>query len=168
MSVADLTRQVGIAKGSFYLLYESKEALVMEVLIDAETGVRTSLRETAADRSGTAEATMTAVVRSMFEAIGSHPVLGLLADPEEGPHIFRMVSAEELAARTADDDRWFAELTQQLKADGVMSASVPDDSLAAIARLALTVTRDPDLAGHPGLVGMLCESLGARLAGVRT
>jgi AcrR family transcriptional regulator len=167
MSVADLTRQVGISKGSFYLLYESKDTLVMTVLGDAEAEVRTALQETAADRSETSAETMTAIVRSMFDAVGSHPVLGLLADPEEGPHIFRMVPPEELAARAADDDRWFAELTERLKADGVMSAAVDDDALAAIARLALTVTRDPDLAEHRGLIGLLCESLGAQLAGDR-
>ncbi len=165
MSVADLTRQVGISKGAFYLLYESKDTLVMEVLSDAEAEVRMALQETAADRSGTPAATMTEVVRAMFEAVGRHPVIGLLADPEEGPHIFRMVPPEELAARVADDDRWFADLAEQLKADGVMSVAVDDDALAAIARLSLTVTRDPDLAAHQGLIGMLCESLGAHLAG---
>lgn len=165
MSVADLTRQVGISKGAFYLLYESKDALVMEVLGEVETEVRSALQETAADRSGTPAATMTEAVRSMFEAVGSHPVLALLADPEEGPHIFRMVPAEDMAAMAADDDRWFAELAGQLKDDRVMSDAVGDDALAAIARLALTVTRDPDLAKHPGLVGLLCDALGAHLAG---
>jgi len=167
MSVADLARQVGISKGAFYLLYESKDALVMGVLGDAEAEVRSALRETAADRSGTPAATMSEVVRAMFEAVGSHPVLGLLADPEEGPHIFRMVPPEDMAARAADDDRWFAELAGQLKADGVMSDAVGDDALAAIARLALTVKRDPDLAEHSALVGLLCEALGAHLAGER-
>lgn len=167
MSVADLTRQVGISKGAFYLLYESKDALVMEVLENVEAEVRSALQKTAADRSGNPTATMTEVVTSMFDAVGSHPVLALLADPEEGPHIFRMVPAEDMAAMAADDDRWFAELAGQLKADGVMSDAVGDDALAAIARLALTVTRDPDLAEHPGLVGLLCEALGAHLAGGR-
>lgn len=167
MSVADLTRQVGISKGAFYLLYDSKDALVMEVLGGAEAEARVALRETADDRSGTPAATMTEVVRAMFAAVGSHPVLALLADPDEGPHIFRMVSDDEMAARAADDDRWFAELAAQLKADGVMSDAIDDDALAAIARLALTVSRDPDLVEHQGLVGMLCESLGAHLAGDR-
>lgn len=165
MSVADLTRQVGISKGAFYLLYESKDALVMEVLGNVEAEVRAALQETASDRSETPAATMTEVVRTMFDAVGSHPVLALLADPEEGPHIFRMVPPEDMAEMAADDDRWFAELAGQLQADGVMSTAVDDDALAAIARLALTVARDPDLAGHPGLVGMLCESLGQYLAG---
>ena len=168
MSVADLTRQVGISKGAFYLLYESKDALVMDVLGGAEAEVRTALVATAADRSGAPTTTMTRVVRAMFSAVGSHPVLALLVDPDEGPHIFRMVPDDEMAARAADDDRWFAGLAAQLKADGVMSDAVDDDALAAIARLALTVSRDPDLAKHHGLVGMLCDSLGAHLAGDRT
>jgi AcrR family transcriptional regulator len=167
MAVADLTRQVGISKGAFYLLYESKDALVMEVLGDAEAEVRSALQETAAERSGTPADTMIGVVRAMFEAVGSHPVLALLADPEEGPHIFRMVPPDEMTARVADDDRWFAGLATQLKADGAMSDAVDDDALAAVARLALTVKRDPDLAAHEGLVDLLCESLGTHLAGAR-
>ena len=165
MSVADLTRQVGISKGAFYLLYESKDALVMEVLGAVEAEMRSALQQAVVERSGTPVETMTQVVRALFDAVGGHPVLGLLADPEEGPHIFRMVPPDEMAARAEDDDRWFAELAQQLKADGVMSASVDDDALAAIARLSLTVARDPELSAHPGLVPMLCESLGAHLAG---
>ena len=164
MSVADLTRQVGISKGAFYLLFESKDALVMELLEGAETEVRAALQDTAADRAGTPAEIMTAIVRALFDAVTSHPVLGLLADPEEGPHIFRMVPPEDMAARAADDDRWFGELSRQLKADEILAAGVGDDVLAAVARLALTTTRDPDLTDHPSLIDLLCEALGHRLA----
>ncbi|MEX0757514.1 MAG: TetR/AcrR family transcriptional regulator, partial [Acidimicrobiia bacterium] len=88
MSVADLARQVGISKGAFYLLYESKDALVMEILDEVESEVRNQLVEVAGDRTGSPTQVMHGVVRTMFEAVGGHPVLALLADPEEGPHIF--------------------------------------------------------------------------------
>lgn len=165
MPVADLARQVGISKGAFYLLYESKDALVMEVLGVAESEVRTHVIETAADRSGGPAATMTRVVRAMFDAIHRHPILALLADPDEGPLIWRMVPPAEMEERMVDDDRWFGDLATRLKADGAMASDIDDDMLAAIARLGLTIGRDPDLARHPGLVDLLAEALGARLAG---
>ena len=165
MAVADLTRAVGISKGAFYLLYESKDALVMEILGEVEVELRTLLTEVAADRSGTPTEVMTAVVRTFFDAVGTHPIMALLADPEEGAHIFRMVTPEQMEERMADDDRWFGDLTARLKADGVLATDTPDDILAAVARLALTVRRDPDLERHPGLVDVLCEALGARMAG---
>ncbi|HVR32386.1 MAG TPA: TetR/AcrR family transcriptional regulator [Acidimicrobiia bacterium] len=165
MSIADLTRQVGVSKGAFYLLYESKDQLVMEVLGEVEEELRTTLSEVAGEREGTTVAVMTRVVRSLFDAVGNHPVLALLADPDEGPHIFRMVPPDEMEERMADDDRWFAGLAADLQADGVLAPDVGDDILAGIARLALTVRRDPDLRRHRYLVDILCESLGARLGG---
>lgn len=165
MSVADLARQVGISKGAFYLLYESKDALVMEILDEVESEVRNRLLEVATDRSGSPSEVMFGVIRTMFDAVGGHPVLALLADPEEGPHIFRMVPPEQLAERMADDDRWFAEVAAGLRADGILADDVTDDILAAIARMALTVSRDPDLVAHPSLIAVLCEALADRLAG---
>ena len=165
MSVADLARQVGISKGAFYLLYESKDTLVMEILDEVEYEVRNRLLEVAADRAGSPSEVMSGVVRTMFEAVGGHPVLALLADPEEGPHIFRMVPPEQMAARMADDDRWFGEVAAGLRSDGIFADDVADDILAAIARMALTVSRDPGLVAHPSLIDVLCEALGDRLAG---
>ena len=165
MSISDLTRQVGISKGAFYLLYESKDQLVMEVLGEVEDELRSTLSEVAGDRSGAPVDVMTTVVRALFDAVGNHPVLALLADPDEGPHIFRMIPPDEMEERMADDDRWFAELAADLRADGVLAPDVGDDILAGIARLALTVRRDPDLRRHRHLVDILCESLGARLGG---
>lgn len=164
MAVGDLTRAVGISKGAFYLLYESKDALVMEILGDVEVELRALLTDVAGDRSGTPVEVMTVIVRTLFEAVGTHPIMALLADPEEGAHIFRMVTPEQLEERMVDDDRWFGDLTARLKADGVLAADIGDDILAAVARLALTVRRDPDLERHPALVDVLCDALGARLA----
>lgn len=165
MSVADLARQVGISKGGFYLLYDSKDALVMEILDEVESEVRSQLLEVASDRSGSPSEVMAGVVRTMFEAVGGHPVLALLADPDEGPHIFRMVPPDQMAERMADDDRWFAELATELRTDGVLADDAADDILAAIARMALTVSRDPDLVAHPSLINVLREALAVRLAG---
>ncbi|MEX2278582.1 MAG: TetR/AcrR family transcriptional regulator [Acidimicrobiia bacterium] len=165
MSVADLARQVGISKGAFYLLYESKDALVMEILDEVESEVRNQLVEVASDRTGSPTQVMYGVVHTMFEAVGGHPVLALLADPEEGPHIFRMVTPEQMAERVADDDRWFAELAAGLRGDGILADDVGDDILVAIARMALTMSRDPELVAHPRLIDVLCEALAARLAG---
>lgn len=165
MSVADLARQVGISKGAFYLLYESKDALVMEILDEVESEVRNQLLDVASDRTGSPTQVMHGVVRTMFEAVGGHPVLALLADPEEGPHIFRMVTPEQMAERVADDDRWFAELATGLRGDGILAHDVGDDLLAAFARMALTVSRDQELLAHPTLVDVLCEALAVRLAG---
>jgi AcrR family transcriptional regulator len=164
VSVAELARQVGISKGAFYLLYPSKDALVMEILGDVESEMRDQLRHIASERSGSAVELMTQVVRALFDSVQRHPILALLADPDEGPVIWRMVPPAEMEERMADDDRWFAELARDLRTDGILASDTGDDALAGIARLALTVSRDPDLGRNPGLVDLLCEALGARLA----
>ena len=164
VSVSELARQVGISKGAFYLLYPSKDALVMEILGDVETEMRDHLRQIASDRSGSPVEVMTKVVSTLFDSVQRHPILALLADPDEGPVIWRMVPPAEMEERMTDDDRWFAELATDLRDDGILASDTSDDVLAGIARLALTVSRDPDLGRNPGLVDLLCEAIGARLA----
>ena len=44
-SVDELTEAVGISKGAFYLFYESKEELLMEILEQIEKEIQTSILE---------------------------------------------------------------------------------------------------------------------------
>jgi len=166
-SVDDLSRRVGISKGAFYLLYESKEDLVVAVFSDVEEEVRASLDELVARGEGSPKERMTEFVRFVFESIDRHPLLTLLADSVEAPVLWRSVTPEEMAERMADDDRYFAGLAGVLHSEGVLDPTVSGEVVAGIPLLALAVARGRDLIGeerYNQLVGLVAEGLGSRLA----
>lgn len=161
-SVASLASAAGISKGAFYLFYPSKEALVFDVLADAEAAVRAELERRLAE--GPASERLRRFFRFTFEVVERHPVLRLLSDPEEAPALFRALPPAELAARIADDDRWFGALFKRFRDDGLLG-DVDPEVLAAWPRMALGIAQQRALVGeHYGaLADLLSDALARRL-----
>lgn len=169
-AIEDLTRQAGVSKGAFYLLYESKEELVKEVFAEVETEVRGELDDLVG-QPGSAEDRLRAVIRFFFDIVGTHPLLRLLADPIEGPQLWRTVPAEEMEELLADDDRYFMEVADRLKQTGALDPEASSYLVAAIPRLALAVTQARDLIGddrHGAMVDLMVEGLTSELHGRST
>ncbi len=169
-AVADLTREVGISKGAFYLLFESKEELVAEVFTEVEAEVRAEL-DALVDRPARPEDRLGAVIGFLFEVVAGHPLLRLLSDPDEGPLLWRTVPEAEMAERMADDDRYFRSVARRLKAGGSLATDVSPDLVASLPRLALAVAQGRGLIGEDryqetvelvvaGLVTSLSETTG--------
>ncbi|MCI3921024.1 TetR/AcrR family transcriptional regulator [Paenibacillus sp. TRM 82003] len=104
-SVGELTAAAGIAAGTFYLFYESKEALFFEVLQQEEERIRLTLFE----RHLSSEGPMT---RAAFErfleeslfTLAEHPLIRLLYDEETMSQLFRKLSPETLAKHASSDE----------------------------------------------------------------
>lgn len=164
-AVGDLTRQAGVSKGAFYLLYHSKEDLVKEVFAEVESEVRREL-DALVEQPGSAEERLRAIIRFFFEIVGAHPLLRLLADPTEGPQLWRTVPAEEMEELLADDDRYFMEVADRLKETGALDPEASSYLVAAVPRLALAVTQARDLIGddrHAAMVNLVVDGLTTEL-----
>jgi len=162
--VEELARRAGISKGAFYGFFASKEALWMAMLSEAEAELRAALRAEAT--RGPVERRASAVLRLIFEAVDQHPMLALLADPEEQAWLMRAVPAEVMAAARADDDVFFGELLRDLKASGAVVADVDEAVFAGLPAVALAIAGQRGLIGpsrYEAVRGLVVEGLVARL-----
>lgn len=111
LPVEELCRAAGISKGAFYLFFDSREQLFLELLQQTEQEVRTALAEAARTRR------LDALIDALSGAITRHPLLAALADPEEWAWLERALPPGFLAAAHADDLAHAAHLLAALEAD---------------------------------------------------
>lgn len=124
--VADMCADVGIAKGSFYAFFPSKEALFM-ALADArdtrhKADMKAYLMETEASRRG--------IVGGFFDflmqRIDTDPVLKIVRDTGELSHLGRTVPPEVLSENAQRDRDFIVEVAAILRdRHGVAHADEP-------------------------------------------
>ena len=117
-TVDDIAALAGVAKGSVYYNFESKEALYSHLITDALE--RTATRIRAAAASAEAGAAVATVVRAFLEGISEHPAAGKVVATE----MFRLDRPwrESLGKQR---DVFFRVLQDALAADG-RAAEVAD------------------------------------------
>lgn len=119
-SIADITKAVGIAQGSFYLFYPSKEELFADILLREERKIRQTFTDRywaggRISRSGLEE-----MLRSSVRVLEENPLLQQLYDAELMQTLFRKLSPaklEEMFRQDADD---LLPFVQEAQAAGVM------------------------------------------------
>ncbi len=142
--VEQLTRSAGIAKGSFYLFFESREALLLELLRSAEAEARVALRAAvhreSADR-------LERVLRVVFRQVLDNPVLRTLTDAEELAWLARAMPVEVLQAAQLDDDAFFGDLYDGLVDRGAIAEGRREVFLG-LPRVALGVLQQREALGE--------------------
>jgi AcrR family transcriptional regulator len=128
--VGDITSRVGIAQGTFYLFYESKEALFFDILQREEEEIRTSLYTThlAGDGRVTREAFERFLIDSLF-SISSHPLIRHLYDERTIEQLFRKIPPETLAAHASKDEETLRPFLERGRNEGWLA---PADARAIV------------------------------------
>lgn len=130
--IEDLTREAGIAKGSFYRFFETKEELLVEVMREGEQVVRSRLLAACDLRSALFE---------LFVGVEAHPLLAALTDPEDFAWLGRSLPPGVFEAAQADDERWFSAWIEALQAKGWMRADVDREAVLGLPSLALAAAQ---------------------------
>jgi len=105
-SIEEITGPAGIAKGSFYKFYPSKEALFFELLEEAQNELRYPLVEGAPKQSARTRKRLEGEMRQMLSKIQSEPLLSFLANTAELQVVARKVSMEVLSKHQAEDKKF--------------------------------------------------------------
>ncbi len=119
-TVSDLARAAGIAKGSFYLFFPSKEELLAEILQEEEADLRRELREQMARPYPSPRDRFAHFLRLQFDALDTHPLLQMLSDPLEFEALFRRLPPGVLDAAQTDDDSFFMQFIEGWQQDGAL------------------------------------------------
>ncbi len=165
--VEQLCRTAGISKGAFYLFFESKEQLLMELVRETETELRAGLIALAEAEPlpmpSTPRATggLHAVLAFLFQSVGDHPLLLALSDPEELAWLSRSLPPGHLDAARADDDAFLLALLVRLRSRGWIG-DVADTTFAGLASAAFALATQRHTIGpdrYDAVVGLIVDGL---------
>jgi AcrR family transcriptional regulator len=127
-SVSELARQAGIAKGSFYAFYPSKEYLFMEALERMEDRYR-SLFMAAPDFPGTPAEKLAGMLLSALDMVEDEPALRFI-DGSAAERLARALPPERIAEHAAADAQAAQALLVSWKDKGLVRAGLGTEDLA--------------------------------------
>jgi len=149
-NIEELARAAKVSKGAFYLFYESKEALFMDVAELAEQRFRQEIFA-AIDLPGTSpRARLCAIFQKAFALLKTIPVLQLFTGSDYDL-LFRRVPAEKLEEHLGNDRVFFEELVSRCRDAGIPIRARPEEFLSLLYPLVLAALREDDLGGDRSL-----------------
>ncbi len=164
-TVSDLARAAGVAKGSFYLFYASKEALLSSILQEEETTLRREVQEQMARPYRSARDRFAHFLRLHFQSLDAHPLLRTLRDPGELEALFRHLPPDALEQAQANDDAFFMQFISQWQRDGAVRAH-SEEAMEGLGRALRALNLHRDLIGETrfaALSDLLVECLAEAL-----
>jgi AcrR family transcriptional regulator len=124
-SIDDIARRVGVAKGTVYLHFPSKEDLVLALLERAMQAFLCAVDDTLAG-DGSPRAKLRAIVEHAYGTLSERHIY-LIGTLGQTPDMLkRLAEKRELIAATADELEWrLASLLDEGKAAGQFEAAIP-------------------------------------------
>lgn len=140
-SIKELTDAVGIAQGSFYNFFGSKEELYFEILQLEEEVIRGRLmaEHFPSDGKITPQA-LKGLIRAGFEVIETHPIIRRIYVEDEYQRMIRKLPQEKLEEHLANDTDLLVPLIRQWQQAGWVIEQRPEviaSSLRALIMLSL-------------------------------
>jgi len=117
-TVEDLARAVGVAKGSFYRFFDSKEVLYMEILEQEEERQKRAVLDRAKKAIG-ARAAFVEVIRELVTYARSDSLVTKLRESGDYALLSRAVGQERLACHFEQDEETVKELLTLIEEKGV-------------------------------------------------
>ncbi len=165
-NVAALARAAGIAKGSFYLFFPSKEALLLLLLQRRQQELRGQLDRLVHDSSLLPRDRVERFLRICFESFADSPAYGALSDPEDIESLVRALPPGALEQAQADEDGYLVGILQAWQDAGELTPLEPE-ALVGLVRLVQAAARGRDRIGaerFPKTVEVMVAALSDYLA----
>ncbi|GAA3073741.1 TetR/AcrR family transcriptional regulator [Streptosporangium carneum] len=132
-SLEDLVAPAGIAKGSFYAFFDSKESLYLEVMLRRTPQV--AARVTAALDGPPGEEGLVAVMHAITGVLTGDPLYRrLLTRPDELEAVTRRVGPEQIARVTPQIVTPLLDYLAAGQRAGVVAADIPPETLVGVIR----------------------------------
>lgn len=123
-SVDELARAAGISKGAFYLFYESKEELFMEILEGLETDFRRRIFDFSISPKRNACQLLAKLFKDTLLTWDEYPLLKNFGMTEYA-YLARKLPPARLQAHSNRDDEFVNEFIKRIKREGVAVKASP-------------------------------------------
>ncbi len=165
-NIEELAKAAGISKGAFYLFFNSKEALFMDVIEMAEKHFRQEVLAAIALPGLTPRTRLYEILKKAFTLIKNIPVLQFLTGSDYD-QLFRRIPAEKLQEHLANDRAFFKELIAQCQKAGIFIQVQPEQISGMLYPLVLTFLHKDNLGPNDfcGNIDLLLELIAAYCLG---
>jgi AcrR family transcriptional regulator len=161
-SVEELAEAAKISKGAFYLFYESKEALFMDVVEMAEQHFRQDILAAVELPGPSPRARLFSVFKQALALAKTMPLLQFLTSSDFDV-LFRRMPAEKLREHLASDREFSAELVARCRGAGIPIRAQPEEIMGLLYPLVLMTLREdePGRNAFTGSLDLLLELVAA-------
>ena len=141
-SVKELTEEVGIAQGSFYIFYNSKEELCFEIIEQEELKLKKALVEYLSSQESVTRKVFKDFLMLAFSMIDKSPLIKGLLINNEYENLVRKLPEEKIMAHIEQDQDTLAPLVKHWQEMGYMISVDPKIISGAVRALfMLTIHR---------------------------
>jgi AcrR family transcriptional regulator len=144
-NIEEIAQAAGISKGAFYGFYESKEALFMDVIEQAEIRARQEILAIVDLPGPSPRARLYAVLKKAFSLFEAMPILRFLTGSDYDL-LFRRMPAEILQEHLASDQIFIEELIIRCQNAGIPVRVQPEQIIGLLYPLVLTILHKDDFA----------------------
>lgn len=123
-SVDELTEAVGISKGAFYLFYESKEELFLEILEELETDFRANIFDFSISPGEDARKLLAKLLKSALLTWDRYPLLKNFGMAEY-EYLARKLPPDRIQAHASQDDEFVNDFIKRIKREGIAVNASP-------------------------------------------
>ena len=161
-NIEDLAEAAGISKGAFYLFYDSKEALFMDVAELAEKRFRKEVLAAINLPGPSPRARLFAVLKKAFDLFETIPILRFFTGSDYDV-LFRRIPADKLQEHLDNDRVFFEELVTRCQNAGIPIRAQADEISRLLYPLVLSIFHKDDLglSNFSGSIDLLLELVAA-------
>jgi AcrR family transcriptional regulator len=123
-SVDELTEAVGISKGAFYLFYESKEELFLEILEQMEEEIQEKILEFAIQPKADTKKNVSDLLKTFLLTRDTYPLLKKLGK-SEFEYLVRKVPPEWALKHAHKDEEFITQFIRKIKQEGIVVKASP-------------------------------------------
>lgn len=149
--IEDIARTAGIAKGTFYLFYSSKEILFFELLERIETTERAPI---ANKLRAAGKLNFENFVEEEIAALERHPFLLTALRGDDISYLFRKIPAERIAAHMSKDREYLGALCAEMRASKGLAGDAGAETYMKALMAIFIAALNPDMTG-PGMAESL-------------
>jgi AcrR family transcriptional regulator len=165
-NVEDLTQAVGISKGAFYIFYDSKEALFMDVVEEAERNFREQVLAEIEKPGLSPRARLKHVFQTAFPIWKSMPILRQVTRVEYSLLLEKM-PPEKVQEHLQSDRVFINQLIQHCQAAGILIVTGGEQLAGLMTALFFVSLHEDDFSPdvYPGTINLLVDLVSAFCVG---